>query len=135
MNYAELRGHPADFEVRYRLLAAEEGGRVTCPPRQPYRCDWAYDGDDISQTGIFMIHPEFLSSDGSVLPQGSTVGSTGLATMWILDPAMRAGIHRQRIQSGVRGFFMEGSRRVAEAEVTRVIGLHINPAATKERGV
>lgn len=128
MNYAELRGHPADFEVRYRFLAAEEGGRFTGPPRQPYRCDWAYDGDDISQAGVFMIHPEFLSPDGSVLPQGSPVGSIGLATMWILDPAMRAGIHRQRIRSSVRGFFMEGSRRVAEAEVTRVIGLHTNPA-------
>ncbi len=133
MNYAELRGHPADFEVRYRIFTAEEGGRITGPPWQHYRCDWAYDGDDISQTGIFMIHPEFMSPDGSVFPGGSPIAITGIATMWILIPEMRAEIHRQRIQPGVRGFFMEGSRRVAEAEVTRIIGLHTNPDATKKR--
>jgi len=47
--------------------------------------------------------------------------------MWILIPEMRAEIHRARIQPGVRGYFMEGGRRVAEAVVTRVIGLHTNP--------
>jgi len=74
MNYAELRGHPADFEVRYRIIfTAEEGGRITGPPWQHYRCDWAYDGDDISQTGIFMIHPEFMLPDSSVFPEGSAV--------------------------------------------------------------
>jgi hypothetical protein len=132
MNYAELRGHPADFEVRSRILTAEEGGRITGPPWQHCRCDWAYEGDDISQAEIFMIHPEFMLPDGSVFPEGSPVAMTGLATMWILIPEMRAEIHRQRIRLGVRGFFMEGSRRVAEAEVTRIIGLHTNPDATKK---
>ena len=127
MNYAEARRHPADFEVRYRFLTAAEGGRQTGPPWQHYRCDWAYDGDDISQTGIYMIHPEFLSEDCSVYPEGAPVPWTGSATMWILFPEMRAEIHRARICEAVRGYFMEGSRRVAEAAVTRVIGLHSNP--------
>ena len=52
MNYAELRGHPPDFEVRYRFFTVEEGGRAVGAPWQHYRCDWAYDGDDISVNGL-----------------------------------------------------------------------------------
>jgi hypothetical protein len=74
MNYAEGTQHPPDFEVHYRFYSAAEGGRHSGPPRQHvYRCDWAYDGDDISQTGIYMIWPEFLARDGSVIPDGDFV--------------------------------------------------------------
>ena len=127
MNYAEIRGHPPDFEVRYRFFTREEGGRISGPPWQHYRCDWAYADDDISAAGIYMIHPEFTAEDGSILPEGIPVPWSGTATMWILVPEMRAEIHRSRIAEGVRGYFMEGSHRVAEAVVTRVIGLHTNP--------
>src|SRR5687768_6917942 len=113
MNYAELRKHPADFEVRYRFFTQEEGGRISGPAWQHYRCDWAYADDDITETGIYMIHPEFTAEDGSVLAEGFPVPWSGTATMWILVPEMRAEIHRARIAEGVRGYFMGGSHRVA----------------------
>ena len=125
MNYEQSRGHPPDFEVRYRFLNSEEGGRQTGPPHQNYRCDWSYEGDDVS-LGIYMIHPEFMAEDGSVFPEGLPVPASGLATMWILTPELRVQIHRVRIHEGAKGYFMEGSRRVAEATVTRVVGLHTN---------
>jgi hypothetical protein len=126
MSYEERTGHPADFEVRYRILTAEIGGRCTGPPHQNYRCDWAYDGDDISKTGLYMIYPQFLAEDGSVFPEGRPVPVSGLATMWILSHQMRVEVHRERVRVGVRGYMMEGPRRVAEAVVTRVVGLHTN---------
>lgn len=126
MNYAELRKHPADFEVRYRFFTHEEGGRISGPAWQHYRCDWAY-ADDVFESVIYMIHPEFTAEDGAVLAEGFPVPWSGAATMWILVPEMRAEIHRARITEGVRGYFMEGSHRVAEAVVTRVLGLHTNP--------
>ena len=127
MNYAEIRKHQADFEVHYRFFTHEQGGRVSGPPWQHYRCDWAYADDDIAQTGIYMIHPEFVAEDGSIQPEGVPVPWSGTATMWILSPEMRGEIHRARIQLGVRGYFMEGSHRVAESVVTRILGLQTNP--------
>ena len=73
-----------------------------------------------------MIWPEFHAKDGSVFPDGVSVPDSGVATMWIVVPEMRDNVHRSRIKEGIRGYFMEGSRRVAEATVTRVIGLHLN---------
>ncbi|MDB6026789.1 MAG: hypothetical protein JWM68_3012 [Verrucomicrobiales bacterium] len=92
VNYSEQRGHPADFEVRYRFYKPEEGGRLSGPSWQHYRCDWAYEGDDIA-AGIYMIWPEFISEDGSIQPEGSPVPWSGTATMWILIPELRAQIH------------------------------------------
>jgi len=132
MNYAELRKHPADFEVCYRFFSREEGGRVSGPPFQHYRCDWAYDGDDTGKTGVYMIHPEFLAEDGSIQPKGVAVPRSGKATMWILSPEMRSKFHCARIRPDVRGFFMEGSRRVAEAVVSRIMGLHTNPKSKSD---
>lgn len=129
MSYADRSGHPADFEVRYRFLGSEEGGR-TNPPFQGYRCDWAYEGDDIALTGIYMIWPEFLTEEGLPLPEGVTVPSFGTVGMWIVNHELRVNIHRNRIKEGVMGYFMEGGRRVAEATVTRVIGLHTNSNRT-----
>lgn len=128
MTYEEVRGHPPDFEVSYTFFSSEEGGRRTGPPMQHYRCDWSYDGDDVDHTGIYMIHPEFLFSDGSVIPENTIVPISGHATMWILSPEMRAKLHCQRISIGTRGFFMEGRKKVAEVIVTKVIGLHSNPS-------
>ncbi|HEV8725431.1 MAG TPA: hypothetical protein VGW77_32840 [Candidatus Binatia bacterium] len=44
--------------------------------------------------------------------------------MWIVNQDLKATIHRIRIKIGVKGFFMEGGKRVAEAEVTRIAGLY-----------
>lgn len=132
MSYAEHCKNSADFEVRYRFFTSEEGGRVSGPPWQHYRCDWAY-ADEMGATGIYMIHPEFIAEDGSVLAEGFPVPWAGTATMWIVVPEMRSQIHRQRIMEGVRGYFMEGNRRVAEAVVTRILGLHTNPDGCPKR--
>ena len=129
MNYEQRRGYPADFEVHYRFYTPGEGGRQQLPG-QHYRCDWSYDGDDVQRVGIFMIHPEFMTADGEVFPEFEVAGRVpqeGRATMWILVPEMRGSIHQHRIAVGVRGYFMEGSMRVGEAIVTRIIALHTNP--------
>jgi hypothetical protein len=46
--------------------------------------------------------------------------------MWIVIPKMRQ-FHRDKIKVGLKGFFMEGSRRVAECEVIEILGLLTNP--------
>lgn len=120
-SYAKISGRLPDFKVRYWLLL--EGGRQYY---QRMRCDWAYEGDDIAETGIYMIWPEFLALDGSVVPQDTPIPVSGMATMWIMSPEMRRQVHCSRIQLGVKGYFMEGGRRVAEAIVTEMIGLHSN---------
>lgn len=127
MSFEERTGHPAGFEVRYRFLTPEEGGRRTGQLHQGYRCDWAY--DDISETGLYMIYPQFLAEDGSVFPEGRPVPVSGIATMWILSHEMRVQVHRQRIRPGVKGYMMEGPRRIAGAIVTRVVGLRTNGGA------
>lgn len=126
MTLEEKAGHPADFEVRYRFFRAEEGGLRTGPPFQGYRCDWAYEGDDLAKTGVYMIWPEFLDAEGVPLPDGERVPRSGQASMWILSGELRKQIHCRRIQEGTRGYFMEGSRKVAEAVVTRIVGLVTN---------
>ena len=112
---------PADFEVRYRFFTAEEGGRKSVP-RQHIRWDFLYDGDDPQRDGAFIIWPEFVDPAGSPLPEGP-VPSHGLAQMFILSDSMREQVHRHRIAVGVKGYFIEGLKRVAECEVTRLIGL------------
>jgi hypothetical protein len=124
--YAEKDKRLPDFEVSYRFLTEAEGGRKTGPPFQHYRCDWSYEGDDISKAGIFMIWPEFLDSEGRILSDEVRVPESGKATMWIIVPKMIEQVHGSRIKVGTKGFFMEGPRRIAEVVVTRVIGLHTN---------
>jgi hypothetical protein len=124
--YAEKIKRLPDFEVSYRFFSEAEGGRKTGTPFQHYRCDWSYEGDDISKTGIFMIWPEFVDSEGRILPDKVRVPESGKATMWIVSPNMIEQVHGSRVKIGTKGFFMEGARRVAEAVVTRVIGLHTN---------
>jgi len=131
-SYAKKTGHLSDFEVRYRFLTSEEGGRRTGPPFQHYRCDWSYDGDDVSK-GIFMIWPEFLADDSSPLPEDTIVPASGLATMWIVSDDMRGQVHRAKLHEGVKGYFMEGARIIAEAVVTRILGLHTNSDAQHKR--
>jgi hypothetical protein len=113
---------PPDFEVRYRFLTADEGGCKSAP-RQHLRRDFLYDGDDPHRDGIFAIYPEFADVAGSTLPEGP-VPYKGLAYMFILDPNMRELIHRRRIA-------VEGSKKIAECEVTKLIGL-ANPTPSAQ---
>lgn len=133
-DYSKATGHPADFEVHYRFYTVEEGGRRKGPPFQGYRCDWAYEGDDIGKTGIYMIGPEFMDANGVDIPEGIPVSVTGIARMWIVSDELRVSIHRNRIREGVKGYFMEGNHRVAEAVVTRLIGIATNGEAGRSPG-
>ncbi len=123
--YEEIRGHKPDFVVSYRLYSPSEGGRkVTF---QHLRCDFMYEDDDPIADGIFMIHPEFLGEDGQPLGQEAPVPLEGKATMWILIPEMRESVHRSRIKVGVRGYFMEGARKIGKVTVDAIAGLNENP--------
>jgi len=84
-----------------------------------------YDGDEAQRDGIWMIWPEFLDDQGQPWPEGP-VPSEGVAHMFILNPANRVSVHRRRIQVGTKGFMVEGAKRVAECDVTRILGLHAN---------
>ncbi|PFH81135.1 hypothetical protein [Bacillus sp. AFS088145] len=124
--YEERSGHPQDFNVHYRFYSHEEGGKQNLPT-QGYRCDFAYQEDDINETGIYMIYPEFEDNDGNVLLDYKiSVNQTGTARMWILSPEMREEIHKHKIKIGTKGYFMEGSSKVGEVEVIRIVGLLSN---------
>ncbi|ULL18474.1 hypothetical protein DVH26_30790 [Paenibacillus sp. H1-7] len=123
--YDERLKHKADFRVKYRFYSPEEDGRKK-PVFQGYRSDFFYDGDDIAE-GIYIIHPEFEDVYGNVLLDDvNPVQVEGTARMWILFPAMRKQVHVNRIKKGVIGYLMEGSRKVAIAEVIEILDLHAN---------
>ena len=126
--YEEIRGHKADFVVKYRLYAPSEGGRkVTF---QHLRCDFMYEGVEPQEDGVFMIHPEFLDEHGAPLEDCVIVPLEGKASMWILIPEMRAFVHGSRAKIGMRGHFMEGSRKVGDVKIEQIVGLHENPATS-----
>jgi hypothetical protein len=78
----------------------------------------------MEKDGIYMIWPEFLRPDGSVmLEEEVLVPSEGEAFMWILLFDKMRDYHKRRAIAGRRCWFMEGSRKVAEARITEQIGL------------
>lgn len=102
------------------------GGRKN-PVFQGLRCDFSYDGDNIRETGIFAIHPEFEDELGKViLDRSFPVPKQGNARMWILFPQMRREVHVNRIKPGIIGYFMAGSRRLGQVEVIEILGLYEN---------
>ena len=110
-------GQESAFQVRYRFFTSSEGGRLG-PPRQHIRWDFLYAGDDPSSDGMSMIWPEFIATDGTVLPEGE-VPTSGVANMFIVNPD-RIPYHQQRLSVGTKGYFMEGPKRVAECEVIAI---------------
>jgi hypothetical protein len=94
-----------------------------------YRPDWVYPDDPPKQ--CWMIWPSFEDGAGRSLKRGTRVSGQGFASMTIVDPQMRAEVHRGRIVVGLRGFMVEGSRRVAEAEVVEILALMTNPPANR----
>ena len=117
--------HQADFKVKYRFYNEEEGGRKSLP-YQGYRSDFWYDYKNHVSTNLYMIWPEFEDKEGNViLENDKSVPSSGIARMWIINSKTRE-YHRGKIQVGLKGYFMEGSRKVAECEVVELLGLHSN---------
>ena len=110
----------ADFEVFYRFLSKEEGGREKGIAFQGYRSDWLYDGDDPQKNGTYMIHPEFIDETGKPFEQNIFVPKEGTARMRIINTEMKS-YHQSRIKKGVKGYFVEGARKIAEATVTKIL--------------
>jgi hypothetical protein len=124
--YQDKLGHIADFKVEYQFYTASEGGRNLIP-FQGYRSDFFYEHPKHSGLfQIFMIWPEFENEGGEVILDNTTsVSPSGVARMWIIDSERRA-YHVGKIKIGLRGYFMEGSRRVAECKVIELLGLETN---------
>ena len=120
-SYRDRTGRKPDFRVQYRFLSQTEGGRASLP-FQHIRSDFLYAEDDPTKGGIWCIWPEFISSDGGVLPEGQPVPAEGAADMYVLSAELRLE-HKRRIHVGVKGFFVEGAKRTASCEVTEVLGL------------
>ena len=118
--YSERSAREPSFEVSYRFLSEAEGGRKSAP-HQYTRWDFAYEADGPLVHQAFMIWPEFIAPSGKVLPEGE-IPLSGRALMFILDDELWP-FHRERISIGVRGFFVEGAKKVAECTVTEVLGL------------
>ena len=120
-SYEEVVNRPCDFIVKYKFLIGEKGGR-TIMPSQGYRSDIMY-AEDKNEDGLWIIWPEFLDSTGNLITDKSIpVDQEGKARMWIINEHFTER-HKTRIKIGQKGFFMEGSRKVAECEVIEVVNL------------
>ena len=119
--------HPADFRVKFRFYTEEENGRKTLP-YQGYRSDFWYEHPEHSGTNqIFMIWTEFENKNLEIVNESDIpINRTGTAQMWIMVPERR-DYHVDKIKVGLKGCFMEGSRKVADCEVVELIGLKTNP--------
>ena len=121
LSYRDRPGRKPDFRVKYRFLSQADGGRATLP-FQHIRSDFLYAEDDPSEDGIWCIWPEFLCSDGTVLPERQPVPAEGAADMYVLNADLRPE-HQRRIHVGVKGYFVEGAMRTASCEVIEVLAL------------
>lgn len=130
--YEKRLQHFADFRVKYSFYSNVEGCRKSLP-FQGYRSDFWYDHPEHSGTNrIFVIWPEFEEENGDILLNDDVpVPQSGTARMWIIVPESRL-YHKDKIKAGLKGYLMEGSRRVAECEVTEIIDLAINPTEAKQ---
>jgi len=116
---------PDDFEALIRIFRHDEGGR-SINAFNGIRWDFAYEGDNIDETGIYMIWPDFFDENGNSLPtdQPLPVDKELPARMTIVMDEMREKIHAHRIKKGLRFFCHEGGKRVAEGQVTKITSLH-----------
>jgi hypothetical protein len=122
----EKLGHPPDFRVKYRFYSEEEGGRKSLP-FQGYRPDFWYDYQGHVRKSVYMIWPEFETTEGKVVLEiDKPIASNGTARMWIVSSKMRQ-YHRNKIKVGLTGYMVEGSLNVAECEVIELVSLDTNP--------
>ncbi|WP_373229502.1 hypothetical protein [Cohnella sp.] len=126
--YETQRKHTHDFTVRYRFFNIDEGGRKYIP-HQGYRSDFAFEEDLANKpVSLRVIHPEFEDEQRNIILDNSiSVPYSGTARMWILFAVSRKERDVKTIKIGMKGYFMEGSRKVAEAEVIEIKGLYTNP--------
>lgn len=124
--YKERLGHPHDFEVDYRILTENEGGRKTLP-FQGIRWDFWYAFNDEHKGQLFMIWPEFINIKGEVITENNVhVPASGKASMWIINNSLRK-YHQNKIKIGLNANGHEGGTVVAKYIVTKIVGLMTNP--------
>ena len=124
--YRQRSGLEPDFQVHYQIIPESEGGRSS-PPFQHIRWDWLYEDDDPEIAGISMIWPEAIDQNDLALPDG-VIPTEGEALMFIVV-AERRPFHANRIKKGVKGYWVEGARKVAICTVTRVLAINENPSS------
>ena len=119
--YEQRVNKPCDFIVKYKFLMNQEKGRKTLP-HQGYRPDFLY-AEDEGKNQLWIIWPEFLDQNDKIITDKfKSVDLIGKAMMWIMNDQFRE-MHKDRIKIGLKGFFVEGSTKVAECEVLELIGL------------
>lgn len=118
--HSNIQDMSPDFRIGYRFYTEGEGGRKTMP-HQGYRSDFMYADDDDS---VFMIWPCFEKSDGSIYESYKAINETGTAVMHIVNDKSRE-YHKDKIRVGVKGYLVEGKRRVAVCEVLEVFESNI----------
>jgi len=121
-SYKKIRNCLEDFIVSYKLYSKEEGGREIT--YQHLRCDFLYEEDDFTKNKIYMIHPEFIDKNGKPFNKETPIPLLGNASMWILNSEIREKIHKFRIKVGVKGYFMEGKRKIGEVIVKKIVSLN-----------
>ena len=122
--YAVRTGRKEDFKVRYNFIK-KENGELYQRPFQGMRCDFGYEEDDIAQTGIYMIWPEFENIQGEVIVDPDEVISlSGIARMWIVNQELKINLHIHKLKIGKKGYFIRGSMKIAEAEIVEIAGMN-----------
>ena len=118
--------------MKFRLLSDPATGQPYMFP-QGYRSDWVYAddyatweaSDPIAQPSLqmYMIWPWVLDEDGVAYDEGAYIQYGGFADMRICVDEMRP-IHRRKIRIGVKGYWVRGAQRIAEAEVVDILYLN-----------
>ena len=116
-SYSEERGNKPDFEIEYSWVSDSQR------PFQHMRSDFRYP-EVFGDEGIWMIWPEFINQSGDVIRNLETLSRSGRATMWILSREKEyLDIHKERLKVGLVGELVVGSRVLATAKVTKILGL------------
>lgn len=114
-------GQSPDFEVEYEIEVDPELSDITIA--QGVRCDFLFDGEDPKVDGVYMIWPEFLDDNGSVIINKKLLPEKkGHATMWIGDVKTKRKI-RDRLTLGSKGYWVVGSKKIAKVTVSKILGL------------
>lgn len=95
--------------------------------RQGIKFDLMYEGDE---SGAWMIYYALLDGERRLLPHGVVCQGEVKAYFRILNPELRATVHKQRVKPGIRFFVVVGSHKVAEGVVTEV--LHLSDKSDKD---
>ena len=80
-----------------------------------------------------MIWPIFVDISGSIIDPDEIVPVHGFARMFIVNEELKEPLHAKRVKPGVKGYFMEGPHRVAEAIVTKLLALSITGSGDSDK--